>query len=170
MKPLTFYAHFWQWLLEFKKESSSHDAEAIELHLATRPKDERILIAMQYGEIKDLLNSSSVYQAGSIVVGSYFGDDYFEYFRNWLIFQGADFLSGFLLDPDDFDRLCQTHGVAEDWPIYEDLAACVTGVGLELPVKAPDFSNDAVFERLTEKELEKIYPRLWQVYGAEFLG
>lgn len=161
---------FWRWVLVFKQEGTSCDAEAIGLHLAARPKAERIAIAVQYGEIKDSLNISNVYQVGSIVVGSYLGDDWFEYFRNWLIFQGPDFLADFLSELDDFDSVCQLHDVDGDWPIYEDLSSCATGSGLELPAKAPDFSNEAMFEKLPAEDLERLYPKLWQRYGAEFSG
>lgn len=173
---------FWQWLKYVRAQIGSGSEKAREV----LPRElNRVSAATQtqlfdsYHRLLDRANRLDVWEACSLISGSPCSDDSFEYFRNWLMWQGEDVYSRAVRSPDELAGLIEDKVIGAADPFFEPLGLCATVGSVAVdsdadsrtsgePMSVGDFTPKFDWRESTSERMARNLPRLWQMFGSAF--
>jgi hypothetical protein len=163
---------FWA-LVEAARDASHDNADerpgALEQLLMSRAPDEVQDFQDVYDEMLRRAHRWSLLGAATLMNGDC-TDDGFLHFRDWLISEGRSVFEAALADPDTLADLPRLDGFElEDFGyVASDVYQQLTGNDLEPPLL--DESREPEGEAWDEDDLEALFPRLAEKYGAAQYG
>ena len=128
-----------------------------------------IAYGREYWTALNELDKMESWEAISLLLGTYCGDDSFLYFRNWVIWQGRDIKDLFVKDPDSLLKLAHQNQL----PISEPFVECLTALnaynqGSTASRLATEFNPKWNWQESSLQTIASHLPSLWSVYGESF--
>jgi hypothetical protein len=158
-------AKFWQ-LIEDSRENAGGDSneQADELTdlLSDLPPDEIVAFDRLLQDLLAAAYRRDLWAAASIINGGC-SDDGFEYFRAWLVAQGARVYHEALADPETLAERAEPDATNAESLLYAAGDAYRVETGRDLPARASHPSEPAG-ERWSEDDLEHRFPKLWAAF------
>jgi hypothetical protein len=166
----------WGWLTSAKAAgiSTRSDAAAIERSLERLPASAKSMLAAEYSILHAKADSLMVWEACSLMLGSPASDDWFEYFRNWLLWSGRRVFSTAIENADDLEEVCRAENVDTLNPFFEPLSVLASYSDVDIPAPNKPLGMDQFTGRgwnWMDSSPERIaadLPKLWQIYGDRF--
>ena len=158
-------ARFWA-LVEAAKQEAGGDVDRqwqiLTEHLATLTLDEIIGFQRVLDSMRIRSYTNELWAAAYIINGGC-SDDWFDYFRGWLIAQGREVFENALRDPETLVGVAQPGVVCEDILYVASYAyERKTGVRPEFPLDQPFLLTGQEWD---DDDLPTMYPRLWAKFG-----
>jgi hypothetical protein len=157
----------WEWIHRIRKLHVNPSYDDLLHDLEKMPVEQSGAIACSYRDLMQALDVPAVWQAGSLLVGAPLGDDGFEYFRSWVIWNGVSFYNSVLNKTDDILD-CE---VAFTNCTFEALGVCMEFLpssANENPLASKDFGSTGWDWQAALDKIESNLPRLWGIYGGGF--
>lgn len=161
------YPLFWNWLGVVKGANSNPSSDYLFGELKKMPKKSSADIGCAYMDLMAGLDKEVIWQAGSLINGSPLGDDGFEYFRSWIIWNGERFYEAVIGDVNNL----LSFGINLSNPAFEALGVCVEFVVYPEGMKSSPFENsrsDAWNWQRALASMKEDLPDLWRIYGNKF--
>lgn len=157
---------FWSILRDVKKVCEEPSYSCLSDFLKNLPDNVLCNLSEEYTKLLENSNTAIVWEAGSLISGSPLGDDSFEHFRAWLIWNGLSIYYKFLDNPDHIVGcgIDLSHPFIEDLGAFKDLA----NTDGKFQLHPPRFSRNGWDWRVAEENIEKDLPKLWSIYGEIF--
>ncbi len=165
-------SQFWQ-LIERSKAESGGDCdrqvEALTSILLALPAKEIEEFDRLFDHFQDQAYRNDLWAAAYIMNGGC-SDDGFEYFRSWLIGQGATTYTTALRDPETLVAVCTPHSPADPYFMYEceslayaPLEAYEQKTGQEMPYTGAG-APELIGEPWEDDDLPAMFPKLWAAF------
>lgn len=157
----------WDWLRQVKMARKRPSYDYLFDELRSMPEERSAIIGCAYRDLMRGCNKAVVWQVGSLLIGEPLGDDGFEYFRSWVIWNGLVVYNA-VTDGGDDILDCKVDMFN---PSCEALGACMEFVPSsekKLRLLNEGFRSGDWDWQIALKEMERNLPRLWKIYGMQF--
>lgn len=157
----------WNWIKEAKAAgiTVTSSAAAIDALILRLPQERRAALAAEYWALYGQADQLLLWETCSLLQGSPASDDSFEYFRNWLIWGGAEFFARVIAEPDSLTDICEHYGVDISTPYFEALSTLGTYATTESEQHP---SREWNWHESSADRISKDLPKLWARYGRQF--
>lgn len=169
---------FWSWMARLKTrfiDERKSIARLVDEEIRRLPAAEALLVRGAYIDLFHRADQLLLWEACSLLVHAPVGDDSFEYFRNWLMWQGREVFERALKEPDSIADLVRGGRDETENPFVEELSSLAEmqqddqrASRCRAPISRGSFLSKWSWQDASTSQMSNDLPQLWELLGQDF--